>query len=272
MGLAACQMDVLHPQGPVGMREVYLLAETSAVMLIVVLPVFFMTFFFAWRYREGAARANYAPTWAYSVPIEIAIWGVPLAIVAFLSWVEWGSTHRLDPFRPLPGTHRVLNVEVVALDWKWLFIYPDQHIATINRLEIPVGVDVDFKITSGSVMNVFFIPQLGTQIYAMAGMQTQVHLLAKNPGMYRGLSANFSGAGFPDMRFEAVAVPSDAFAHWVSEVQSMPGNLNAVNYQRLTGQTANVPVEYFGQVDSKLFANILAQYHGQAAIPPEATE
>jgi cytochrome o ubiquinol oxidase subunit II len=276
LGLSGCEMDVLHPEGPVGARETYLLVETSAAMLIVVIPVFVMTFLFAWRYRAGASNSVYEPTWSASKRIEIAIWGIPLLIIIFLGIVDWRSTHKLDPFQPLPGNPPSLTVDVVALDWKWLFIYPGQHIATVNQLVIPTGTQIAFKITSASVMNVFFIPQLGTQIYAMSGMQTQVHLLAKNAGTYRGLSANFSGPGFPDMRFATQAVSNAAFQAWVSHIQSMKSNLTISAYQQLAKPNMDSPVAYFGAVDADLFQKILTQYAGTAAppfkVPPPAKE
>jgi cytochrome o ubiquinol oxidase subunit II len=270
--LSGCQLDVLHPQGPVGARETYLLAETSLAMLVVVLPVIFMTFFFAWRYRADATRSVYAPGWSYSGKLEFFIWSIPLAIIAFLGVIVWRSTHELDPFRPLPGNAPVLNVEVVALDWKWLFIYPDQQIATVNQLVIPTGTQIAFKITSASVMNVFFIPQLGTQIYAMAGMQTQLHLLAKNPGTFRGLSANFSGPGFSGMHFATIALSGPAFETWVKKTQAMPGDLTARSYEALAAQSTNNPVAIYGKADANLFGNILASYHGTPKLPPQKTE
>jgi cytochrome o ubiquinol oxidase subunit 2 len=262
--LSACQSGILHPEGPVGVRETRLLAETFGIMLIVVLPVIFMTAFFAWRYRAGNEQAVYAPDWSYSPKFEMVIWAVPVVIIVFLGAVCWRSTHALDPYRPLQVTGKVLTIEVVALDWKWLFIYPDQQIAVINQLEIPLNTQVEFKITSATVMNVFFIPQLGSQIYAMAGMQTELHLLAKNPGIYGGISANFSGEGFADMQFPAIAVDADTFQNWVKRGQASPSILDASEYQRLAVPSQHNPVQVFGTVDPALFGNILAAHRGLA--------
>jgi len=261
--LTGCRMDVLHPQGPVGVREASLIAITLGVMMIVVLPVFFMTFWFAWRYR-ATGQAPYRPEWTGSRTVEMTVWGVPLAIILFLGVLSWRSTYLLDPYRMLPGTEKSLTVEVVALDWKWLFIYPDQRIATVNVLEIPVGSQIDFRITSGTVMNVFFIPQLGSQIYAMAGMQTRLHLLAKNPGIYRGLSANFSGAGFADMRFTTVAVPPADFSAWIAKVRRAPLALDAVSYAALAKPSDDNPAAYYGDVTPGFFDGIVMQ-HGEAS-------
>ncbi len=271
--LAGCQMDVLSPAGPVGNREVSLIVISSLVMLIVVLPAIFLTFFFAWRYRASNLKANYDPKFSYSRTIDLTVWLVPLAIVCFLIVLDWRSTRALDPYKPLPGASPILHVDVVALDWKWLFIYPDQHIASVNLLEIPAGTQVEFKITSDSVMNAFFIPQLGTQIYAMSGMVTQLHLLAKNKGTYRGLSANFSGAGFADMKFEAVAVNQNDFAAWVTRAQRAQLGLNANSFESLARTSTDNPVAYFKGVDPDLFDKIVMSHAGpDPSSPLQATE
>ena len=263
--LTSCQADVLNPQGPVGVREASLIAITFIAMLIVVIPVIFMTLYFAWRYRANGGAA-YDPKWARSVPVEITVWGVPLAIIVFLGVLDWRSTHLLDPYRPLGSPGKSLNVQVVAMDWKWLFIYPDQHIATVNTLEIPTGTQVNFYITSDTVMNVFFIPQLGTQIYAMSGMQTQVHLLAKNPGTYRGISANFSGEGFADMRFLTHAVSTQAFDTWVKKSQTAPAALDDAAFKALQKPSSHNAVAIYGSVNPDLFSNIIMEHAGQMRI------
>ena len=258
--LAGCHRGVLHPAGPVGVIESQLIVETFGAMLIIVIPVFVMTGIFAWRYRAAATNSTYAPKWSSSRLLEAFIWGVPLAIIVFLGIVEWRSTRQLDPFQPLSSQAPVLHIDVVAMDWKWLFIYPEQHIATINELEIPTGTQVAFKITSDSVMNVFFIPRLGTQIYAMAGMQSQLHLLAKNGGTFSGISANFSGAGFPDMEFPTRAVAAAQFRAWVAQVQTSRTPLDIAEFQKLRRPTQHNKVAYFGTVDPDLFAKVLAEY------------
>jgi cytochrome o ubiquinol oxidase subunit 2 len=258
--LAGCRSGVLQPAGPVGVAEARLIVETFAAMLIVVIPVFVMTGLFAWRYRAAATNSNYAPTWSSSRIVESFIWSVPIAVIVFLGIIEWRSTRRLDPFQPLSSHVPALHVDVVAMDWKWLFIYPEQHIATVNELEIPIGTQIAFNITSDSVMNVFFIPRLGTQIYAMAGMQSQLHLLAKNVGNFTGISANFSGPGFPDMAFTTHAVPVAEFRAWVARVQASPTSLNLVEFQKLRRPTQRNKVAYFSSVDPALFSKVLNEY------------
>jgi cytochrome o ubiquinol oxidase subunit 2 len=242
-------------------REASLIAITFAIMMVVVVPVIFLTLFFAWRYRAGAG-ATYEPKWARSWAVEISVWSVPFAIVLFLSILNWRSTHLLDPYRPLASSGNSIKVQVVALDWKWLFIYPDLHIASVNALEMPVKTQVNFLITSNGVMNVFFIPRLGTQIYAMAGMQTQLHLFAKNPGDFRGISANFSGAGFADMRFLANAVSPDQFAAWVRNAKASPGKLDVATYAALAKPSSHNPVVYYGEVAPGLFEDIVNAHTG----------
>lgn len=260
----------MHPEGPVGVREAELLVETFGIMMIVVLPVIFMTVFFAWRYRAGNEYAIYAPAWSRSPKLEILIWSVPFVIVVFLGALCWRSTHALDPYRPLRAPGKSLTIDVVALDWKWLFIYPDAHIAVINQVEIPVNTQIEFRITSATVMNVFFIPQLGSQIYAMTGMQTELHLLAKNPGTYRGISANFSGDGFEGMHFSTVAVDPVSFGNWVKRSQAAPAMLNGNAYQHLAAPSENNPVQVFGRVDPALFDDILAAHSGLEKSAPGA--
>ena len=272
--LGGCGMAVLNPQGPVGNREATLLGISALLMCIVVLPVFFLTVLFAWRYRAGARGDHYSPSYSYSVRLDVLVWSVPAAIVICLVVLNWRSTLALNPYRPIPNRNAsTLVVDVVSMDWKWLFIYPDQGIASINQVVFPAGTEVDFRITSDSVMNVFFIPQLGSQIYSMSGMMTQVHLIAKNPGTYRGQSSNFSGPGFPGMYFNAVATDEAGFAAWVKTARASPGVLNDKTYQLLAGPNAYVPVSFYGHVKPGMFDDILAA-HGSAAraMPQEATE
>src|ERR1700677_3810878 len=190
--LSGCTQGVLDPKGSVGAAEKSLIVTSTWVMLIVVVPVIALTLYFAWKYRASNRGAAYAPNWSHSTVIEVVIWTVPTLIILYLGVLTWRTTHELDPYRPLESKVKPINVEVVALDWKWLFIYPDLGIATVNQVEFPVGTPVNFTITSDSVMDSFFIPQLGGQIYAMAGMQTRLHLVANEAGNYAGESANFS--------------------------------------------------------------------------------
>jgi cytochrome o ubiquinol oxidase subunit 2 len=258
--LSGCNMTVLDPKGQVGADEKQLIITSTLLMLIVVIPVIVLTLWFAWRYRESNTEATYTPNWSYSHRIEAVVWGIPIVIIMILGWITWRSTHELDPYRPLDSSVKPLEIQVVALDWKWLFIYPEQHIATINEIAIPKDVPVNFKITSDSVMNVFFIPQLGTQVYAMAGMQTQVNLIANEEGVYDGLSANFSGAGFPDMVFKAHAGSKEEFDAWVKKAQASSTKLNADTYRELAKPTEKAPVQYFSAVEPILYASVLDKY------------
>ena len=194
--LGGCSFTVLDPKGQIGADERSIIVTATGLMLIVVVPVIVLTLAFAWRYRASNKASVYAPDWAHSTRIEAVVWSVPCAIVAALAVLAWTSSHKLDPYRPIASTAKPITIEVVSLDWKWLFIYPGLHMATVNQIAFPVNVPVNFHITSGSVMNSFFIPQLGGQVYAMAGMQTQLHLIADAAGSYDGISGNYSGAGF----------------------------------------------------------------------------
>ena len=218
--LSACSSAVLlHSQGAVGISEKYLITLCAALMLIVVLPAIFMTFFFAWRYRESNSNSRYTPDWHTSHSIETAIWIIPSIIIIILSVLVWNYCHSLDPYRPISSTVKPINIEVVSLDWKWLFIYPDQQIATVNQVVFPANVPVHFYLTSETVMDSFFIPQLGSQIMTMGGMQSQLYLIANKPGTYDGISANFSGFGFTGMTFKAIATSEKQFEDWVSTVK-----------------------------------------------------
>jgi cytochrome o ubiquinol oxidase subunit II len=261
LSLSGCKMDLLDPKGSVGLAEKELILNSTWAMLIVVVPVILLTLLFTWRYRESNKSATYLPKWAHSTKIEVVIWLVPSLIILYLGIMTWKSTHALDPYKPLASGVTPINVEVVALDWKWLFIYPELGIASINQLEFPVGTPVNFKITSDSVMNSFFIPQLGGQIYAMAGMQTKLHLVADEAGDYAGMSANFSGEGFSDMKFRAIATTPEAFAAWVNTVKASQAKLDGVNYAALAAPSEKHPVQYFSKVDANLFQKIVASYN-----------
>jgi cytochrome o ubiquinol oxidase subunit 2 len=258
--LSGCDMTVLDPKGQVATDEKNLIITATLLMLLVVIPVIFLTLYFAWKYRETNTDAAYMPNWSYSHRIEAVVWAVPCAIILVLGTITWKSTHALDPYKPLESAVKPITIQVVSLDWKWLFIYPDQHIATINEVEFPANTPVNFKITSDTVMNVFFIPQLGSQIYAMAGMQTQVNLIADTPGVYDGLSTNFSGAGFPDMKFQAHATSQAEFDAWVAKVRSAPNHLGLGNYNDLAKPSQKDRVQYFSGVEPVLYAAILDKY------------
>ncbi|MBB5404370.1 cytochrome o ubiquinol oxidase subunit 2 [Paraburkholderia sp. JPY158] len=230
-------------------------------MLLIVVPVIILTLTFAWRYRASNRSARYVPTWVHSTAIEVVVWAIPAAIILFLAILTWRTTHELDPYKPLESDVKPINVEVVAVDWRWLFIYPDLGIATVNELAVPVSTPVNFRITSDSVMNSFFIPQLGTQVYAMAGMQTRLHLIADEAGDFTGFSSNYSGKGFSDMKFRTVATSQRGFDAWVETVKASSTQLTMDRYATVTQPHANAPVQYFSKVDRRLFDKIVGKYN-----------
>jgi cytochrome o ubiquinol oxidase subunit 2 len=259
--MSGCEGGVLDPKGQIGIDEKHLIIVATLLMLIVVIPVIFMTLYFAWKYRDGREHEIYAPKWAHSKAIEIVVWLVPIVIVIILGVITWVSTHDLDPYKPLEHEAKPITIEVVSLNWKWLFIYPELGIASVNELAFPVNVPVNFKITSDTAMNSFFIPQLGSQIYSMAGMATQLHLIANEPGTFDGISANYSGAGFTGMKFKAIATENNAsFDAWVANVRHKNNKLNKHAYQALAKPSENNPVEYYGSVSKGMFDHIVMQY------------
>ena len=259
--LASCQ-GVLDPQGPIASAQLLLLLNSTAIMLVVVVPVILATLGFAWWYRSSNPRASRGSDESYEGRIEFVTWSIPALIVILLGGVIWIGSHELDPRAPIladpPGDPKPLRVEVVALDWKWLFIYPDQGIAAVNQLVVPVGTPVDFRLTSATVMNSFFVPQLGSQIYTMGGMTTHLNLLAAEPGEYPGFSANFSGDGFSEMRFVAKAVPAGDFAAWVTQTRGTGPALDDAAYTALAKPSVAVPPATYRSVAPKLFEHIIA--------------
>lgn len=255
--LAGCQMEVLNPKGPIASDEKDLILFATGLMLLVVIPVIVLTLVFAWRYRASNTKATYAPDWEHSGKIEAVVWLIPCAIIVVLATVTWITTHKLDPYRPLASTAKPLEVEVVSLDWKWLFIYPEQNVASVNELAIPTGTPVNFRLTSATVMNSFFIPQLGSQIYTMAGMETKLHLLASEPGDFAGISANYSGAGFSGMKFVTKAMSQADFDAWVAKARASSQSLDAATYRALEAPSENNAVALYGSVSPTLYHNIL---------------
>ena len=258
--LASCsRAGVLDPQGPVASAERLLLINSTEIMLVVVVPVILATLGFAWWYRAANARASRSPDWAFQGSIEFVVWAIPALVVILVGGVCWISSHQLDPRAPIPSDVKPLQVDVVSLDWKWLFIYPDQGIATVNQLVVPAGTPVSFHLTSATVMNSFFVPQLGSQIYTMAGMATHLNLLADKPGEYPGFSTNFSGDGFSEMRFVASVVPAGDFDGWVAKVKGAGNALDDPSYTELTKASRAVPPTTYRSVDPKLFERIVDQ-------------
>jgi cytochrome o ubiquinol oxidase subunit 2 len=257
---ASCQQQgILDPRGPIASAQVLLLLNSTAIMLVVVIPVILATLGFAWWYRSSNVRASRSTDEGYEGRTEFVLWSIPTLIVILLGGVIWISSHQLDPRAPIPTNVNPLRVEVVALDWKWLFIYPDQGIATVNQLVIPTATPVNFRLTSATVMNSFFVPQLGSQIYTMGGMTTHLNLLADAPGEYPGFSAMFSGDGFADMRFVAKAVPARDFDSWVAQVRGSGSALDLPAYAELAKPSEAVPPKTFRSVEPKLFDRIIEQ-------------
>jgi cytochrome o ubiquinol oxidase subunit 2 len=262
-------VGVLDPRGPVAAAERLILINATAIMLVVVLPVIVLTLAFAWWYRAANKRAAYRPDWSYSGGIELMVWSIPAMIVILLAAVGWTGSHELDPGRMLKSEAKPIRIEVVSLDWKWLFIYPEQHAATVNQLFIPTGTPIEFLLTSATVMNSFFVPQLGSQIYTMPGMTTRLYLLADHSGDYPGSSSQFSGDGFSDMRFVVHAVPASEFSSWLARTRSTGAALNAAAYAQLARRDGNVGLQTYGRVDPMLFEHILQEAAPIAAAAPK---
>ncbi len=238
--LGGCR-GVLDPKGPVGAGEKLILLDAVAIMLVIVVPVIVATLAVAWWFRASNRRARYLPDWSFSGRIELVVWSIPALVIMFLGGLAWISSHDLDPAKPLPAGHAPpLQVEVVSLDWKWLFIYPDQGIASVNQLVVPAGAPLHLRLTSGSVMTAFFVPQLGSMIYTMNGMVTQLNLQADQPGSYPGLASHFSGDGFSGMHFDTRAISPPAFAAWAAAARSAGPVLDASAYEALSRQSQNV--------------------------------
>lgn len=261
-------MQVLNPKGTIAHSQRNLLVFGAILSAVIVLPVFWMTFHIAWKYRADNKEARYTPDWDHSRIAETVWWTVPLMLIVVLSVVTWRSSHDLDPFKPLQSTAKPLTIQVVALQWKWLFIYPDQHVATVNFVPIPVGTPIDFQITSDAPMNSFWIPQLGGQIYAMSGMSTHLHLLASEVGDYRGSSANISGDGFAGMHFTAHAMSPADFDAWVADTKLLPTALSAADYAQLAEPSDNNPQTAYAATPPNLYDTIIAKYMTPGHILP----
>jgi cytochrome o ubiquinol oxidase subunit 2 len=266
--LGGCSTTLLDPKGDIGMQEKHLILLSLGLMLLVVVPVILLTLYFAWRYRESNRSATYAPKWAHSTTIEVVVWTIPCVIVAILGLVIWRTTHSLDPSQPIESQSKPVHVEVVALNWKWLFIYPDYGVASVNQLAIPVDTPVTFDITAESLMNSFFIPQLGSQIYAMSGMRTQLNLIANTPGVYAGRSSAFSGPGFSDMHFDTVATSRADFDAWIARAKQSSVTLDKATYQALEKPSEKNPVTLYSNVAPRLFDDVVDQYMKAGARDP----
>jgi cytochrome o ubiquinol oxidase subunit II len=263
LGLTACAPGVLHPLGPIGEANKTILIDSLAIMLAIVLPTMIAILAFAWWFRASNERAHYLPNWAFSGLIELVVWSIPTMVIILLSGVIWIGSHELDPARPLASELAPLEVQAVSLDWKWLFIYPQQRIATVNQLVVPVDRPLHFSLTSASVMNAFFIPRLGSMIYTMPGMRTQLNLLASAPGEFPGLSSMYSGDGFSNMHFPVRAVPADQFGDWITAARASGPTLDAQTYALLAKPTLSEPPSIYAAADPELFNKIVS-----GEIPP----
>ncbi len=264
--LAGCDLILLNAPGDVAAQQGNLIVVSTVLMLLIIVPVIALTLFFAWRYRASNRAAQYAPDWDHSTQLELVIWAAPLLIIIALGAITWISTHTLDPYRPLdrlaagrpvPEGMAPLEIEVVALDWKWLFLYPEQGIATVNEMAAPVDRPIRFKITASTVMNAFYVPALAGMIYAMPGMQTQLHAVMNTAGEYEGFSSNYSGAGFSGMRFRFHAYDDTGFAQWVERVRAGGTPLERADYLALERPSEREPVRYYASVANGLYDAIL---------------
>lgn len=258
--LKGVNIDVLNPQGEIARKEHQLIIFTLLLSLVVVIPVFVMLIGFSLRYRESNKRAAYRPNWEGNRLLETVWWGIPCVIIVILGIVTWQSSHELDPYKDLDSSVAPVNVQVVALQWKWLFIYPDQQIATVNELIIPEKTPINFTITSDAPMNSFWIPSLGGQVYAMSGMSTKLRLMADKTGEYRGSSANVSGTGFADMNFLAKSRTKTDFDAWVQQTKSLDSGLDAATYKILAEPDVKERPLYYSLKDTDLYDKIIMKY------------
>jgi cytochrome o ubiquinol oxidase subunit 2 len=272
LALAGCEPGLLDPAGPVGAGERTILYDSLAIMLCIVVPVIVLTAWFAWWFRAGNPRARYRPDFTYSGQLELLVWSIPLLVIIFLGGIAWVGSHDLDPPRPLASKTKAIEVDVVSLDWKWLFVYPQQGVASVNRLVMPVGTPVTFRVTSGTVMNSFFVPRLGSQIYAMAGMENRVNLMADKAGSYRGLSAHYSGEGFANMQFAADAVSPAQFAAWVAGARAAGPVLDDAAYFKLGEAKGNVAPYTYRAVPAHFFETAVAHAIAPPRVAPDGRE
>jgi cytochrome o ubiquinol oxidase subunit 2 len=256
--IAGCDRGILDPVGPVGSAEKTILINSTAIMLAIIIPTMIATIAVAWWFRAGNRKAKYRPDWEFSGAVELVVWSIPALTVMLLGGIAWIGSHDLDPAKPLPSARDPLNVEVVSLDWKWLFIYPDQGIATVNQLVVPAGTPVSYRLTSATVWNVFFVPQFGSMIYTMPRMTTRLNLQADRPGIYDGLSAHYSGEGFSGMRFKVHAVPPGQFAAWAQGARGAGPALDGRAYVQLARPSSYVKPATYGGVAPGLFDAIVA--------------
>ncbi|WP_070966138.1 ubiquinol oxidase subunit II [Vibrio sonorensis] len=265
--LFSTNMVLFDPKGPIGEAQESLIITSVVLMAIIIVPVLFMCVYFPYKYRHTNKAAEYKPNWEHSSKIEVVVWTVPCLIILALGWVTYLTSYSLDPREELQSEKDPMTIQVVAMNWKWLFIYPEHQIATVNEVAFPVDQPVRFVVTSDTTMNSFFIPQLGSQVYAMAGMENRVNLMATEEGTYRGISANYSGFGFANMRFQAHATDEAEFDQWVAKVKASDKALNDDSYNWLTANAKEQiktphPVTYFASVDPLRFKDIIEKHSG----------
>ncbi|MEQ9451603.1 MAG: ubiquinol oxidase subunit II [Pseudomonadales bacterium] len=261
--LFGCSLErapFMSPQGPIAVSQNELFFTALALMMVVVVPVFVMTGWFAWRYRASNDGAKYEPEWDESRLVDLLIWGVPAILVLALAAMVWQATHELDPYRPISTNAEPLEVQVIAQDWKWLFVYPQYGVAAVNELAFPVEQPIKLRITSDTVMNALFIPALGGQIYAMAGMESQLNLQASNTGRFFGRNTQYSGDGFSDQEFHAIAMTNEEFSVWVENVRDSSSDLSLSAYAELRAPSTAHPVTYYKNVDPELFTDVMSKY------------
>ncbi len=264
--LSGCNLVLLNPAGDVARQQSDLMIASVILMSLIIVPVLIAIGIIAWRYRASNVRADYDADWDHSTKLELVVWAAPLLIIVMLGAMTWIGTHQLDPYRPLTriseghpaaANTQPLEVEVVSLDWKWLFFYPKYGIATVNELAAPVDMPIHFKLTSTTMMNSFFIPSLAGQIYTMPGMQTVLHAVINKPGSYRGFSSNYSGHGFTDMRFRFLGMSQHDFSQWVAKVRAGGNDLDRQAFDQLNKPSRAVPVHYYAHFDADLYHHIL---------------
>jgi cytochrome o ubiquinol oxidase subunit 2 len=258
-GFGGCKSALMQPQGPIGEADKTILLNSLGIMLVIVVPTILLTLLFAWWFRASNRRARFRPDFVYSGRVELVTWSIPILVVLFLGGVTWTGSHRLDPAAPLKSTVPAEIVQVVSLDWKWLFIYPDRGVASVNQLVVPTGTPIRLRLTSASVMNTFFVPQLGSMIYTMNGMADGLYLQADRPGVFAGLSGHFSGDGFSDMHFDVHAVAPAQFAAWVAQTRSAGPTLDETAYAALAKQSARVAPFTYRAVSPDLFEHVVQQ-------------
>tara|TARA_Y100000588_G_scaffold76741_1_gene79995 strand:+ start:3056 stop:3940 length:885 start_codon:yes stop_codon:yes gene_type:complete len=265
--LFSSNMVLFDSKGPIGQAQESLIIVSVVLMAIIIVPVLIMSVYFPYKYRHTNKQAEYKPEWEHSTKIEIVVWAIPCLIILALGWVTYKTSFSLDPREELVSEKDPITIQVVAMNWKWLFIYPEQQIATVNEVAFPVDQPVRFVVTSDTTMNSFFIPQLGSQVYAMAGMENRLNLMASEQGTYRGISANYSGFGFANMRFQAHAKDEAGFEQWIEKVKTSETTLNDDSYDWLTANAKEQiktphPVTYFASVDPLRFKDIIEKHSG----------